>query len=304
MIRKPKVKTVLVAIGIFLAFFIWRFPYRNLRSYIFGEIYKTTGIRIEAEDLGLTFFGWPGVVLRKATLAVPVGPTFDLDLAAEEITARVGIGGLFPPAKMVSLYAYGFQRGGDLYVRASQSKSYLNGTLTGDKLNLSQFLKAGMPEPIEGILTAAGSFSYALEDLSKSTGDFQLTIRKLKIPGMNLQGIILPEIAWDDVNAKLTAKNGSLDIVQCQLGNPTSELRGTLSGSIRLGRNISTSFFNLVLRLQMTEKYKNDPQSATLAAFLKTFESTKTPGEYALKWAATPAEMSTNIMLALPAKAE
>lgn len=304
MIPRPKPRTILIAVGIFLFFFIWRFPYRNLRGYVFSEIYRTTGIRIEAEDMGLTLFGWPGVVLHRATLSVPAGPTFDLDLAAEDITARVGIGGLFPPAKMISLYVYNLQKGGDLYLRATQSKSYVTGSLTGDKLNLVQFLKAGLPEPIEGLLTASGSFSYAIEDLAKSTGDFELGIRKLKIPGMNIQGIILPEIAWDDVKAKLSAKNGNLDITQCQLGNPQSDLRGTLTGSIRLGRDLFSSYFNLVLRLQMTEKYKNDPQSATLTAFLKTFESTKTPGEYALKWAATYGEMQNNLLLALPTKAE
>jgi type II secretion system protein N len=304
MIRKPNAKTVLVCLGIFLVFFVWRFPYRNLRGYLFGQVFKNTGVRLDAEDMGLSFFGWPGVVLYKATAAIPVNYQFDLDLAAEEVVARAGIGGLFPPAQLFSLSAYKLQKGGNLYIRASQSKSQVTGSLNADAVNLIQFFKVGMPEPIQGLLTATGSFNYSVQDFAKSTGDFDLIIQKLKVPGMNLQGIVLPEISWNEVKAKLTAKNGTLDIVQCQFGTPQSDLRGTLTGSIRLGQDIYSSYVNLVLRLQLTEKYKNDPQSATLVSFLKTFESTQKPGEYALKWAATPNEMSNNLMLALPTQAE
>jgi type II secretion system protein N len=301
---RPKTKTILLAVGIFLVFLILRFPYRNVRGYVFGQIFKNTGIRVEAEDLSPTFFGWPGVKLYKASFTIPIGVSSELDLLAEQVTARVGIGSFFPPAPSLSLYAYKFQKGGNLYVKGTQTKTYIGGTINAEDLNLVQFLTAGMPEPIEGLLRASGSFGYDQNDLSKSTGDIDLEIKKLNIPGMNMQGIILPAISWDEVKAKISIKNGNLDIGVSQFGTPKSAMRGTLSGYIKLGRDMMTSYVNVVLRIQMTDAYRNDPQSATLVSFLKTFESSKTPGEYAMKWGATLRDMGMNIMLALPTKAE
>ncbi len=301
---RPKTKTILICVGIFLVFLILRFPYRNVRGYVFGQIYKNTGIRVDAEDLSPSFFGWPGVKLYKASFAIPIGMASELDLLAEQVTARVGIAGLFPPTPSLSVYAYKFQKGGNLFVKGSQSKNYIGGSLSAEDLNLAQFLSVGMPEPIDGLLRASGSFGYDQNDLSKSTGDIDLEIKKLNVPGMNMQGIILPAISWDEVKAKLSIKNGNLDIGQGQFGTPKSAMRGTLTGYIKLGRDIMSSYINVVLRIQMTDAYRADPQSATLVSFLKTFESSKTPGEYAMKWGATVRDMGMNIMLALPTKAE
>ncbi|MBY0369843.1 type II secretion system protein GspN [bacterium] len=297
---RPKGKTILIGVALFFAFLLWRFPYRNLRGYVYGQIYKTTQIRVDSEDLSPVFFGWPGVALYNATVGIPMGRTSEIEIQAKQITARVGIGSLFPPAPSLSLYFYGLQKGGNLYAKGSQSKTSVSGTLSAEQVNLSPFLTAGLPEPIQGLLSASGSFNYDLNDLAKSTGVFDLKVDKLKIPGMNLEGIVLPAVAWDQVIAKIEMKNGSLDIVQCQFGSPKSDFHGTLSGAVRLGRDWWSSTINVLLKVQLSEQYRNDPQTATLTSFLKTFETA--PGEYALKWNATPAEMSTNLMLALPQK--
>lgn len=301
---RPSTKTILIAVGIFLFFLVLRFPYRNLKGYIFGQVFKTTGIRVDAEDLSPSFLGWPGLKLYKASVSIPIGMTSELNLAAEQVTARVGIGGIFPPSPSISVYAYKFQKGGNLYVKGSQSRNFIGGSLSAEDLNLAQFLSVGLPAPIEGILRASGTFGYDQADLAKSTGNIDLSIAKLDIPGMNTQGIPLPAIQWDEVKARLVIKNGSLDVLQGQFGTPQSALRGTLSGNVRLGRDIYTSFIALVLRLQMTEAYRMDPQSATLVSFLKTYESSTKPGEYVLKWNATIQEMMTNLLLALPTKGE
>jgi type II secretion system protein N len=303
-IARPSTRTILIGIGLFVFFLILRFPYRNVRGYVFGEIYKNTGIRVTADDLSPSFLGWPGVKLYKANITIPIGAGSELDLIVEQVTARVGIGSFFPPAPLLSVYAYRFQKGGNLYVKGSQTRNYISGSIQAEDLNLSQFLTAGLPEPIQGILRATGEFGYDQVDLAKSTGNFDLAVGKLEIPGMNMQGIILPAISWDEVKAVLAVRNGNLEITQGQFGTPKSAMRGTLNGYLRLGRDISSTYLNLVLKIQMTDEYKNDPQSATLVSFLKTFESSRSPGEYAMKWSATIRDMGNNIMLALPTKAE
>jgi type II secretion system protein N len=313
MSRRPSNKTIATVVGLFVLFFILSFPYRNLRGFIFGKVYQSTGIRIDAEDLSPVFLGWPGLRLYNASIFLPSsggGASFGtseaaggLEISAKKITTRVGIGGLFPPAPRLSLYAQELSKGGNLYFKGTQGKRFLDGAFETESVSLLPFTTFS-PEPIDGSLSAEGSFHYDMAELSRSTGQATLDLKKLRIPGMNYQGIILPEIIWDTVSAKLEAKNGNLDIIECQFGTPTSGLSGNLSGYVRLGRDLFTSHIDVVLRVRMTDAYRNDPQSATLVSFLKTFESSKKPGEYALKWAATPAEMSTNVMAALPSKAE
>ncbi len=302
--KRPSNKTIALCVALFLVFLVLRFPYRNVRGYVFGQIYKSTGIRIDAEDLSPTFFGWPGVKLHKASAAIPLGTGSEVEVAAEQITARVGIGGVFPPAPLISVYAYKLAKGGNLYIRGSQSRSYVSGSLSAENVELGQFTSQQLSDPIEGVLRATGNFGYDMGDLAKSTGAFDLFISKLHIPGMNLQGIVLPAIRWDEVKAALAIKNGSLEIAQCVFGTPQSEMRGSLNGYLRLGKDVPSSYLNLVLRIQLTEKFKKDPQSATLVSFLNSFESSTKPGEYGLKWGATIRDMGSNIMLALPTKME
>ncbi len=312
MIGRPSVRTVAVIAALFVVFFFWAFPLRNLRGYLYGKILQSTGIRLESEDLGLAFLGWPGIRLYKATATVPFYSsdikgqplTIYLDLAAKRVTARVGLGDFLPPAPRISLYAEGLEKGGNLYVRAVPGKAVTRGVFEADKVALSQLASAVLSEPVDGTLNATGNFKYDNQDLAKSTGNATLLLRSLKIPGLNYEGIVLPEIIWDEVKATLEAKNGTVDIVECRFGTPQANLRGTLTGNIRLGRDLATSHFSVVLKIQMTEKYKSDPQSATLVSFLQSFESAAAPGEYGLKWNTSYAEILSNMTLALPVKAE
>jgi type II secretion system protein N len=312
MIGRPSLRTVGIIAGLFVVFFFWCFPLRNLRGYVYGKVLQSTGIRIESEDLGLSLLGWPGIRLYKAAATIPfyttgingMPSTNYLDISAKRVTARVGLGDFFPPAPRLSLYAENLEKGGNLYVRAVPGKAATRGVFEADKVALSQLASAFLTEPVEGTLNAEGNFHYDTQDLAKSTGIATLFIRSLKIPGMNYEGIVLPEIIWDEVKAKLEAKNGTLDIVECRFGTPKANLRGTLTGSVRLGRDLPSSHFTIVLKMQMTDQYKSDPQSATLVSFLQSFESSTSPGEYALKWNTSYAEILTNMTLALPVKAE
>lgn len=312
MIGRPSFRTLTIVGALFVFFFFWAVPLRNLRGYVYGKILQSSGVRLESEDLGLSLLGWPGIRLYKAKATVPFYTsdmrgqpvTLYLDLSANRVTARIGVGDFFPPAPRVSLYAEGLEKGGNLYVRAVPGKAAIRGLFEADKVALSQLASAFLNEPVNGILNATGSFHYDTRDLAKSTGAASLLIRSLKVPGMNYEGIVLPEIAWDEVKAKLEAKNGTLDITECRFGTPQADLRGTLTGSVRLGKDFATSQFNLLLKMQMTEKYKKDPQSATLVSFLQSFESATSPGEYSLKWNTSYAEILTNMALALPVKGD
>lgn len=299
---RPKTSTILIAFGLFLFFLVLEFPYQNLRGYIFGKIYTATHIFISADELSLSIFGWPGLKLRNVSVSVPMAYGNDLEIASEKTVVRAGIGGLFPPYPVVSLSLDKLKKGGDLWVKVGQTSSFVKGALDAEKVSLEQFPIPGMSDTLTGKVQADGDFYYNKNELSKSTGDININITEFRIPPQNLQGIVLPALMIGNIKGKLQVRNGSLEISNFQLGTPTSDIRGTMTGELRLGKDLMSSYLALTLKLQLSDKYRQDPNSATLVSFLQSFQ-TNTPGDYALKWGATLQEMSTNIVAALPQKA-
>jgi hypothetical protein len=58
----------------------------------------------------------------------------------------------------------------------------------------------------------------------------------------------------------------------------------------------------VVLKLQLSDKFRQNPQSATLVSLLQSYQN-NTPGDYAMKWNATVNDMSSNLVMAIPQKA-
>ena len=59
--KRPKLSTIFIGFGLFIFFLLLRFPYQNVRGWLFGLIYKNTGIYVLADEIYLSLFGWPGV---------------------------------------------------------------------------------------------------------------------------------------------------------------------------------------------------------------------------------------------------
>jgi len=297
--KRPSIRTILICIGLFNLFLVWRFPYRNLRGYVFEQIYKNSGIRIDSQDFYPVFFGWPGASFSKATVTIPIGRLQVIEFSCDALTARTGIGGLFPPKPSVSLYIEKLAKGGDIYVKAIPYKDELSGQATLTKVKLDQFNLPWFPEPLSGELTAGGNFYFPMSDFSKADLQATLASDKLVIPGQNLQGIILPRMEMNKVDGRIVTKDGTITIEKLQFGTPESDFRGSFTGSLKLGQTLGKSFLNLVMKITLSDKYKADPNSATLVSFLNTFQ-TGNPGEYAMKWSAVIEEMQRNLILALP----
>jgi type II secretion system protein N len=297
--KRPSFKTILICLALFNFFLVWRFPYRNLRGTVFEQIYKNTGIRVESHDFYPVFLGWPGLRFSKASVIIPVNRTQTVDFSSERITARAGIGGIFPPSPSISLYIEGLAKGGDVFAKISPSRNQISGNASLTKVKLDQFALPWFPEPLSGELTATGSFYFPGTDFAKSDLQFNIASDKLIIPGQSMQGIILPRVEFQKVDGKITTKDGAILIEKFQFGSADSDLKGNISGSLKLGPTFGKSFLSLLLRLQLSETYKTDPNSATLVSFLSTFQ-TGNSGEYALKWAAVLDDMQRNLILAIP----
>lgn len=298
--RRPSLKMIFVCIGLFFFFLVMRFPFQSLQGYVFGKIQKETGVILVAEDMYLSLFGWPGIGLRNVDATIPMGDT-ELDISSKKMTVRVGLAGLFPPTPSFSLSASGLKKGGDLYVKFSQGKTFHRASFSLDEVNLDQF---GLPngQKLQGQITMDGDLNMDSEDLTKSQGQIELEVKKFKTPGQNLQGIVLPDVNFGNLKSKITIKNGVVDINSFNIGASGSDISGTIAGEVRLGNVFARSYLNITLKLQLSEPFRNNPNSATIVSLLNSIDNTS-PGNYAMKWSTSIEGITTNLWNALPQKA-
>jgi len=299
--KRPKNSTIVISFLIFLFALIWLFPYQNLRGFIFGKVYQFTGITLYSESLSPTFFGFPGIKLRNVSATIPLLDQ-DLDLHCEKVTLRVGLSGFFPPIPSASFSLDTLQKGGDLYLKTYQSNDKVHALVELDKVNLENFPIAALGEPIQGKVDADGVVDYFPNDLTLLQGNFEIKTENFKFPALNIQGFVLPAFPLGVIAGKIQAKNGVLEISNLQIGSPQSDFKGTISGDLKLNRTLMGSFLNLTVRLQLSDKFKQDPKSETIVSMLKTFQSTTNPSEYAFKWSATLYDISNNLYAMIPQK--
>jgi type II secretion system protein N len=298
-IPRPRFGTILVCFLLFAFFFIILFPYQSLKGFIFSKIYKQTGIYLVADDIYLSLFGWPGIGMKNVDATIPFNGR-EIEFSSEKMTVRVGLAGLFPPTASYSLKASGLKKGGDLYARFSQNKSGTNAKFWTEDLNLEQFFTSP-GDAIKGILTSDGSLSYDAVDLSKSRGYINLNVAQLKTPAQNLQGIIIPDINFGGIKSKVNVRNGSVEVNSFQLGGNNSDITGSISGEVRLGTNLMRSVLNITLRLQLSNQFRDNANSATIVSVFNSIDNSK-PGTYAMKWATSIEGIVNNLWNALPTK--
>lgn len=296
--ERPKASSVAIGIVLFLFFVLITFPFGNLRGVIFGKIYKATGVTLVADEIYPSFFGWPGIGIKNADVTFPLADG-ELELSCKKLIVRVGVGSLFPPAPSISMKLVGLKKGGDLYVKFSQAKDQINTRFDADSVNLHQFTVPGLPEPFSGILSASGSIHFDSEDPAKSNGKISLDAEKFRVPAQNMQGFIFPAMSIGSVKGLLNIRNGIAEITKLELGTKDSDLGGNASGEIRLAKNFLSTFLNITLRLTLSNRYRQNPQSETLVSLLNTFKTAKA-GEYAMRWNITLMDMRTNPLSAIP----
>lgn len=297
--NKKTIGTVILCFSIFLFFFILKFPFENLKGHLFQTIYKQTRIVLLAESLRPALLGWPGVSLKGVDVSIPLQKQ-RMNIQAKHLVARAGIGGIFPPSPSFSLSFEELREGGDVYVKLKQGKRTYDVVFEADGLNLAQLEFPGLSAPVQGELNSDSDIFVNLGDLNKSNGDVELNIRKLVVPSQNLQPfMVLPVIQMGTFDAKLNVKNGVAKFQQFKFGDPKSDLRGSITGQILLGKTFIDSSLDIALHIQISDTLKNNPNAASLVSLLNGY-TTKEPNSYAMMWDATFREMTTNTFAALP----
>jgi len=251
---------------------------------LFSRIHKESGISILAEDMYVSLLGWPGIGLRNVDVSIPLGTSTDLDLFSERLILRVGLGSLFPPSPSVSLSMKKLKKGGDLFIKFSQTATKIDASIEGDTVDLSQLRLSSFPSSVDGILTAETDIATDTADLAQTSGTIDLGIKKLKLPNFPIPayGFVIPAMMVGPLRAKIRIRNGTMELQTFQFGGDGSDLSGTLSGDIRLGQTFYNSALNVTLKLNFSEQIKNNSQSITMLSFLNSFKNEKTGG-YAIK---------------------
>jgi len=287
---KPKIslKALMIGFGLFFVFLLYSFPYSNFRGHIFKKIYEATGVYLVADEIYPSFFGWPGIGIKKVSVTMPMGST-SFDLGCEKLLFRVGLAGIFPPVPSVSMSLKRLKEGGDLYVNLGDGNPVKTADWEATDVSLGQLLEES--SRIEGLLNSEGSLEYHTTDFSQSSGFANLNIEKLKTMSKLIEmsssySFLIPSLTLGSVKGKVAIKNGIAEISQLQFGESDSDVQGTISGNIRLGKTIEQSQLQIVVKMQIANRILQDPQSATFVSFLDSYR-TSTPGDYAMKWVAS-----------------
>lgn len=303
--KKPRASTIITVICLFFFFLLFAFPFENLKGYIFSKIYAQTNILLVADEIHPSFLGWPGIGIKNVNVSIPVGDS-ELELASEKLTFKVGLLGLFPPIPSASMNLKNLKKGGNLYIDFGQGGNKLLVLLEADKVNLEQLGFTGLAEPIRGLISSDSKVTIDQADLSKSTGKVELNGENLKTPAHMVEGMpglsfLIPGMQIGKLEGLVQIKNGVVEFTKFKIGDTGSDLSGSISGEMRLAQDLNRSNLNLTLRLQLSSKILQDPQSKTFVSFLEGYQN-GAPGVYAMRWNATMAELTGLTIKVLPDK--
>ncbi|NBT58701.1 type II secretion system protein GspN [bacterium] len=298
---KPTKSTVFLCLVVFFLGFILFFPIQNLKGMVFQKIFQSTGVLIVAEEIHPSFLGWPGIQIHNVNVTLPVG-TDDIELASKMMTARARLSAFFIPS--VSLSFSELKGGGDLFLKFGQRGATTLMALESEAFNLGQISIPGLGQSISGKLNADVDLKYNGALFSDTKGAIELKGSGIKTPPILVNNPMLgppfqiPELEAGDLDVKMKFTDGVMSISSFKLGNPNTDLSGSITGDAKLGLTPEQTQINLTLRLIFSQKILGNPEYKTFLDFLGAYR-TATAGEYAMNWTASVSEI-LNLTKALP----
>ncbi len=297
---KPSKQTIVICVFIFLFFLLLQFPFKNFRGQIFETVYKNTGVLISSDDIGLSFFGWPGIVLDNVYIDAQRS---GIQISAQEAIVRVGLGRLWPPTPSYAGTLNGLESGGDLWFRYTGGTTLHDVELEGTNLGCDLFAFGKSSSPVNGKLNAEVDLAMDANNLAATSGYLDLTAQELEIAAQNFQQFFkLPQTKINDIKARIDVKNGIAVIKNFEFGSESSDLKGRISGEMQLGQSFPASHLKLRLDITLSPNFAADSRSIDLRSFLGGY---RLAGEsYAMQWNSSIAQMQNNLFSAIPQKVQ
>ncbi|MCA9242274.1 MAG: type II secretion system protein GspN [Planctomycetales bacterium] len=286
---KPAPKTILICVALFFFFVLVQFPFKNFRGKIFEQIYRGSGILMTADDMGLSFFGWPGISFTNLNVDVQ---SAGFRIGAKEAVVRVGIGQLWPPALSYSGSLDEVSTGGDLWFRfVDGGNAYRIGAeLTKFDGKAITFYQT--PAPISGPISGDIDLGLNFKQPSESSGYVRLEGKNLVLQPQNYPPYfsISEPTKFGPGKIIINISNGVAEIVEFQFGDGKSDMTIKLTGQLKLEPNFYQSHLKLRLDIQMSDAFANSQNARDLKGYLSTFLLSN--GSYAMQWDKTLAQLT------------
>lgn len=276
----------------------WTFPYQRLAAFITDKVTESgSGYTLEIGALSpywLTGVELEQVKVRKqaeASLAAPPGadgkPAPDQAIKIDSAHARLGLIALLTGTTSLS---FGAELGsGEIDGTYEESGDDKKVVATLSKVDLAKLgvLEQLISLPSTGTLT--GNFDLVLgKQPSKTNGKVDLTIQKLtvgdgkaKFKLGSMGGLTIDPISAGDLKLVLDVKEGTGTVKKLTASGSDLKLDG--SGDVRFAQPLARSRLGLLLKLKLTEAYRN--KTARTKTMFALLESSGSPQVAAAKTA-------------------
>lgn len=254
----------------FLLFAYWSFPYQRLAAYITDKVNESgSGYTLEIGSLSpywLTGVALEHVEVRKTAAEAPAAapgekpkPPQSIDIDSAQ--ARVGLLSLLFGGRSVNFSA---ELGdGEIDGKYSQDGDDTKVAATLEDVDLSKFalLESMLSLPMKGVLK--GDIDLTLgKQPAKTQGSVKLGIDKLvigdgkaKLKLGSMGGLTIDPVDAGAVTMEIDVKDG-VGVVRT-LTATGSDLKLSGSGDVRFAQPLARSRLNVMLKLNLTDAYKN-----------------------------------------------
>jgi type II secretion system protein N len=266
----------------FWMFAYWTFPYDRVAVYLTDKVAQSgLGYTMEVGELSPYWF--TGVELedvkvkRASDMAAPApaepGKPADEAFHIKEARARVGIFALIFGNTSLSFDAELEEGNIEGAYEESGEEKHLEAELSNVDVGKLGLLDSVISLPVKG--TVGGEFDLTLgKDPTKSNGTAKLRIEgltlgdgqaKMKVGSMG--GLTIDPVEAGTVTIELDVKEGVGTVKKLSNDGKDIELEG--SGDVRLSDPLSRSRVDVLLRLKITDNYRNKtPRAKTLMGLL------------------------------------
>ena len=100
----------------------------------------------------------------------------------------------------------------------------------------------------------------------------------------------------------MKVRDGVAKFEDVKFGGTGSDLNGSITGQIKLGKSYLDSNLDVVLKIQASDSFAQNPDSKSLLSYLSSFKCTSSPNAYGLKWNKPIGNMMRNAFDAFPTK--
>lgn len=238
-LKNAKTHILVGLLSIFVFLFVL-FPFNDLSDLVSTQVARLSGnqVFVQFEKLQLSIFTGLGLRLEEVYVEGQQLPS----ISAKEIIVSPSVTGLIAQKPYGSASAHGLL-GGDLKINVSGGKRTESGLartqvdVGAEGLNLKNIREvASLPVPLEGKLSAQGSFQIEPNFEEQPDGDLVVTLTNFELPPASIETqmgpVTLPDLKLKNVELRGRIYNGRFDIQEGKIGAPGDELTGTIKGHI------------------------------------------------------------------------